>query len=150
MWRRVFNLPVPTGWKPVATVSLAAQLPVIACKGDCSDNRSICCWWPLGPMSKMAKEGGPIIMSNEATDSIRVSAESEDEATLMKNERRTCPEGVADFWRPKKLEELAAEQGVKPIDNPQELMGPGSDLWADDAEFEEFLAWLRESRRTGG
>jgi hypothetical protein len=55
-----------------------------------------------------------------------------------------------DFWRPKTLEELAAEQGVGPVERAEDLLGQGDDLWADDAEFEQFLAWLRESRQAGG
>jgi hypothetical protein len=30
------------------------------------------------------------------------------------------------------------------------LLGAGSDLWDDEADFEVFLAGLRESRRAGG
>jgi hypothetical protein len=55
-----------------------------------------------------------------------------------------------DSWRPKTLEELAAEQGVGPVSRAEDLLGCGDDLWADDAEFEQFLAWLRDSRRAGG
>ena len=52
----------------------------------------------------------------------------------------------------KTAEELATEQGIKPIENFDEIVGQGADLWADDAEFEEFLRYLRESRsrRAGG
>ena len=73
-------------------------------------------------------------------------------APRKKPEKRRSPlvQSFSPAERLAALEKLAAEQGVKPIDNPEELLGKGSDLWADDAEFEEFLAWLRESRRTGG
>ena len=35
--------------------------------------------------------------------------------------KATCH--ALDFWRTKTVEELAAEQGVKPVDNPKELLG---------------------------
>lgn len=49
--------------------------------------------------------------------------------------------------RPKSLAELMAEQGVNGPQDLDALSGSGSDFWVDDAEFEQFLAWLRESRR---
>ena len=51
--------------------------------------------------------------------------------------------------RRKPLEELAAEQGVKPFTENDERIGAGHDLWESDEEFEEFLKWLRQSRREG-
>jgi hypothetical protein len=38
---------------------------------------------------------------------------------------------------------------VLPVTNFEDLLGQGDDLWADDAEFEAFLAWLRRSRQEG-
>jgi hypothetical protein len=52
--------------------------------------------------------------------------------------------------RPRPLDELIAEQGVKPLERFEDLFGAGADLWSDEAEFEHFLEGLRESRRTGG
>jgi hypothetical protein len=60
------------------------------------------------------------------------------------------PSSAADFWQPRTLEELAAAQGVGPVARPEDRLGQGTELWADDAEFERFLAWLNESRRAGG
>jgi hypothetical protein len=57
--------------------------------------------------------------------------------------------GAADPDRTKSLEQLAAEQGVRPVVRVEELMGHGAELWADDAEFERFMTWLRECRRLG-
>jgi hypothetical protein len=54
-----------------------------------------------------------------------------------------------DFWKPKTLEELAAEQGIHPIKQLEEVLGQGTELWRDDAEFETFLAAIYESRRRG-
>jgi len=48
------------------------------------------------------------------------------------------------------LSELAAEQGVTRPQDFDALFGAGSDLWLDDADFEAYVANLRESRRTGG
>ena len=51
--------------------------------------------------------------------------------------------------RTRTLAELAAEQGVSVPQRFDALYGAGADLWDNDAEFEEFQAFLRESRRTG-
>lgn len=56
----------------------------------------------------------------------------------------------ADFWTTKSLEQLAAEQGVAPIKDLEEVLGRGGDLWKDDAEFEAFLTALHERRRAEG
>jgi hypothetical protein len=52
--------------------------------------------------------------------------------------------------RTRSLAELAAEQGLTGPQDFDALLGAGADLWDDDADFEAFLAGLRESRRTGG
>jgi hypothetical protein len=44
-------------------------------------------------------------------------------------------------------EELARQQGIKPITSVDELAQP--DLWESDEEYETFLADLYASRRTG-
>jgi hypothetical protein len=51
--------------------------------------------------------------------------------------------------RTRTLAELAAEQGLTVPQDFDALFGAGSDLWPDDADFEAYLASLRESRRTG-
>jgi hypothetical protein len=55
----------------------------------------------------------------------------------------------ATVSRKRTLQELAAEQGVVTAKRAEELLGQGEDLWDDDAEFDRFLTWLRESRRSG-
>lgn len=52
--------------------------------------------------------------------------------------------------RPRPLvsaEELARQQGVKPITDISELYG---DFWPEDETCDEFLEWLYESRKAGG
>jgi len=44
------------------------------------------------------------------------------------------------FWEEKPLGELVAEQGVQPVGHLDDVWGKGSDLWADDEDFETFLA----------
>lgn len=56
---------------------------------------------------------------------------------------------LRDFWVPKTLEELAAEQGVQPIERLEEVLGCGADLWRDENEWEAFLSALLESRQKG-
>jgi hypothetical protein len=77
------------------------------------------------------------------------------EVTTMSTESKPInpPEPVAagdwESGQSKGLEELAAEPDVPPVTDFEQLLGQGDDLWADDAEFEEFLAWLRRSRQEG-
>ncbi|HEX8073229.1 MAG TPA: hypothetical protein VF546_25005 [Pyrinomonadaceae bacterium] len=40
--------------------------------------------------------------------------------------------------------ELARQQGVKPIRSIEELQG---DFWPEDESIDDFLAWLRATRR---
>ncbi len=44
------------------------------------------------------------------------------------------------FWETKSLEELAAEQGVAPIEDLDEVFGRASELWDDNDDFDRFLA----------
>jgi hypothetical protein len=60
------------------------------------------------------------------------------------------PPPQADFWKPKSLEQLAAEQSVRPIERLEDVLGQGAQLWADDDELDAFLEALRERRRNGG
>jgi hypothetical protein len=52
-------------------------------------------------------------------------------------------------WRSKTLAEIMAEQGITGPQDLDALIGAGEDLWADDAEFEQFLAYVHQSRREG-
>jgi hypothetical protein len=45
-----------------------------------------------------------------------------------------------------KLRRIAEEQGTLHTSNLEHLLGAGKDLWADDAEFEAFLASIRAIR----
>ncbi len=47
------------------------------------------------------------------------------------------------FWKGKSVEELAAEQGVKPVESMDDLRGE----WPEDDDIEEFLRFIREMRR---
>jgi hypothetical protein len=53
-------------------------------------------------------------------------------------------EGEASaFWQNKTLEQLAGEQGVRPVQSPGELGG----AWPEEDSIDEFLTFLREARR---
>ena len=55
------------------------------------------------------------------------------------------PPAKSSFWEDKTVEQLAKEQGVKPIKDISQLHG----YWpedADDAEFEAFLEAVRGAR----
>ena len=49
----------------------------------------------------------------------------------------------SDFWQNKDAEQLAREQGVKPIGDISELAGD----WPEEDSIDEFLAFIREGRR---
>ncbi len=51
------------------------------------------------------------------------------------------------FWQEKTLEQLAAEQGVKPIARLEEVLGKGADLWENDLDFENFVQGIYDRRR---
>lgn len=62
-------------------------------------------------------------------------------------EGRLVPYSVFASQPRKTLEELAREQGVKPITDPDTLRG---DFWPEDETADEFIAAIRELRREGG
>ncbi len=49
-----------------------------------------------------------------------------------------------DFWRGATVEELAAQQGVSPVNPGDELWG---DFWPEDQDVAEFRAAVREWRQ---
>ena len=49
----------------------------------------------------------------------------------------------SDFWRNKSAEELAKEQGVKPIKNLDELAGD----WPQEDSVDEFMELVRKARK---
>ncbi len=49
-------------------------------------------------------------------------------------------------WESASAEQLAAEQGVKPVHDISELVG---DFWPEDEGPDDFVNWLREQRRAG-
>jgi hypothetical protein len=49
--------------------------------------------------------------------------------------------------RSRTVDELKAEQGIHSPQDISQLLGAGSDLWASDEEFDEFLAHLRAIRQ---
>jgi hypothetical protein len=59
-------------------------------------------------------------------------------------EAASAPFGDLPRRTPEELTALAREQGVKPVAGSAQLRG---DFWPEDEDTDEFLAWLRESRR---
>jgi hypothetical protein len=50
---------------------------------------------------------------------------------------------------PKDWQTLAAEQGVKPVENFDQFLGEVGGVWPEEENLDDFLAWLRELRREG-
>ncbi|MHC4252674.1 MAG: hypothetical protein ACYS9X_26450 [Planctomycetota bacterium] len=62
---------------------------------------------------------------------------------------RPAPQVAHPFWtdgEKRSIEELAAEQGVKPITDLKLLR---ADFWPEDETADEFIAAVREWRREG-
>jgi hypothetical protein len=49
---------------------------------------------------------------------------------------------------PKTIEELAAEQGIKPFDFA-EARAAAAGIWPEEESLDDFTVWLRESRKEG-
>jgi hypothetical protein len=62
---------------------------------------------------------------------------------------KAIPPRRSAFWETKSIEDLAAEQGVRPINQLEEVLGKGANLWKDDSDLDEFLAGIRERRQKG-
>jgi uncharacterized protein (DUF2384 family) len=50
------------------------------------------------------------------------------------------------FSERKSIEELAAEQGIRPT-RLEDILGKGADLWKSDQEFEQFVEDIYARRR---
>jgi len=62
---------------------------------------------------------------------------------------RTGGKSPAGFSERKSIAELAAEQGVRLEGQLERIMGAGTDLWASDEEFNEFVQGIYDRRREG-
>ena len=74
-----------------------------------------------------------------------------DVATTEAPARRTGPpvmSGREFMSQPRRTwQELAAEQGVRPVERFEDLLG---DFWPEDETADDFIAAVREWRREGG
>ena len=52
----------------------------------------------------------------------------------------------SSVWRDRSLDDLAAEQKVRPVGRPADYSGAGSTLWRNDAELLRFLRDIRRRR----
>lgn len=52
-----------------------------------------------------------------------------------------------DFWQEKSIDQLAEEQGVRPVERLEDILGRGADLWDDDEDFEAFLRNVERGRQ---
>ena len=71
-----------------------------------------------------------------------------DASRRTKPSNRESPLSV-EIARKKSWQELAAEQGIKPISDPAKLIGKGKKLWASDEELDRFLEDIRKCRGEG-
>ncbi len=55
-------------------------------------------------------------------------------------------EGESDFWESKTIEMLAQEQGVRPVERLEDILGKGASLWEDDSDFNAFVSGIYERR----
>ena len=59
-------------------------------------------------------------------------------------------ENVDEFLKQKSVDELAEEQRVSPIDDPDRLFGCGKDLWETEEEWNVYLESIRAGRNEKG
>jgi hypothetical protein len=97
-------------------------------------------------------DGTPMAAIVAADDLYRLRhlEEESDRATIVDDGRRDI-RGPQDkhgrtFWESVSLESLAAEQGVQPMQDVEQLAG---DFWPEDEGPEDFVTWLRHQRRLG-
>ncbi len=57
--------------------------------------------------------------------------------------------GGSDFWRTKTWQELAAEQGVEPVQDLDKFLEEVQGVWPEDETADEFIAAVRAWRREG-
>lgn len=90
---------------------------------------------------------------SEALGYLRALVESDEQqlkSAMDRLNRRMGPgivsgrEFVSTYQQPKDFATLAAEQGVKPVEKFEDLLG---DFWPEDEKGEEFDEWLRRVRR---
>ena len=69
----------------------------------------------------------------------------QDAKRLPLDDRRALAELIE---APKSIEEIAAEQGIKPFDFA-EARRAAAGIWPEDESLDDFTTWLRESRTEG-
>ena len=52
-----------------------------------------------------------------------------------------------DFWQEKSIDQLAEEQGIRPVERLEDVLGRHADLWERDEDFEAFVSGIYERRR---
>ncbi|KKN80000.1 hypothetical protein LCGC14_0335080 [marine sediment metagenome] len=60
------------------------------------------------------------------------------------------PQDLDKLRRQKATLQLAAEEGFTGPQDLNKLIGAGKDLWESDEEFDEWMAMLKEMRRSSG
>lgn len=65
----------------------------------------------------------------------------------MRDAKRQTARPSKGSRRRKSVDELAKEQGFKPLKKLEDVLGKGKHLWKSDKEFKEFLAGIYEQRR---
>lgn len=74
------------------------------------------------------------------------SGSAPEKASISAGADRGLRQGAS--WRERSVEELAAEQGVGPVERFEDVWGRHADLWESDDEFERFVNGIYERRHT--
>jgi hypothetical protein len=86
-------------------------------------------------------------MSNSKSKPHSASHPAKEHSASKQDGKQIGSTGSSTFLQHRTVEELAAEQGVAPLDEATlDAMG---DVWPEHEDLDEFLAWLRKSRREG-
>jgi hypothetical protein len=99
------------------------------------------------PTNQRAPKAGDNMAGVKISTSRRPSgpnkANSDSKSRKMGHTRRRS---TMRFSERKSIEQLAAEQGVRPT-KLEDILGKGADLWESDQEFEKFVADIYARRR---
>ncbi len=77
------------------------------------------------------------------THTNKTNTKSPSRKSKSKPAQITAKINIDDSWQTKTLEQLAAEQHIKPVTDWDSIFGMARDLWKSDEEFEQFLRDVR-------
>ncbi len=85
-----------------------------------------------------------LALNRPAAEETQVHSEAEPLKRLAISDVEPAAEG---FWQETSIDQLAEEQGVRPVEQLEDVLGRHAALWESDEEFERFVDGIYERRR---